>query len=225
MRGAANKRSCLARASQQWYYDTAAFKKIPSTEWIDAIITKTNAIKDIVFVRMTLPSGASANARLHYTDIKDGWFTNNEDELKEGEQVKVRIVAYRHGGGQIKVAMKDPDNFPAFANVSESEWLDGEVVGVLLDSCSVKVIHPNGKDKAVGKLYKQEAGGLGEIEPELGLPSVVGEGDIVRVRVLGAFQEKGRWRMPLSTLNITEDGHQSKEDKGEMVVEKLSVDL
>lgn len=213
----------MARASQHWYYDVTAFRKIPETQWIDAVVTSAATNDFSASVRMTLPSGASAKGTLRKTKIKDEFVRAIRDELKDGDHVKVRIEQFEHGGGCIWVSMIEFYNYTAFATVSDTEWLDAEVLTAFRSRCWAKVTHPNGKDKATGSLDLSLAGGLGKAATDC-LFDLVGVGDVIRVRVLGTVKDRSGWRMFLSTLNSTEDGFKSEEDKGEMVVGKFSVD-
>lgn len=172
-------------------------------------------------MRMTLPSGASAKGKLLKKNIKETFVRAIRDELKDGDQVKVRIEQFEHGGGVIWVSMKQFYNYTAFATVSDTEWLDAEVLHSGMSHCYAKVTHPNGKDIAAGSLDLSLAGGLGKAATG-SMSDLVEVGDIIRVRVLSTVKDRS-WRMFLSTLNSTEDGFKSEEDKGEMVVGKFSV--
>jgi len=91
------------------------------------------------FVTVTLPGGAQADGLVHISQIRDGFVDDVNDELEEGQDVKVRVQSVDMDSGKMSLSMKEgfgggggggapraPADLTPFEGM-ESKWLKGTV--------------------------------------------------------------------------------------------------
>merc|ERR1719401_1478785 len=94
--------------------DLTAFEGIASDKWLDGKVARTASFGP--FVTVTAPdSDSSADGLVHITQIRDGFVESVEDELEEGQEVRVRVL--NTDDGKLSLAMKDE----GFGDLSEEE--------------------------------------------------------------------------------------------------------
>ena len=79
----------LFRGGGQKEQDLTPFKDVPRNVWFDGVVARTAPYG--AFVKVTLPSGESADGLLHISHM-DGLFDSSvEDEVYPGQEVRVRV--------------------------------------------------------------------------------------------------------------------------------------
>merc|ERR1712227_732342 len=141
-----------------------AFENLSPDEWQTGKVARIAGFG--AFVTVTLPDGASADGLVHISQIRDGFVDNVEDELSEGQEVKVRVQSVDMGAGRMSLSMKEgfgggdgggggfraPADLSAFEGL-ESKWLKGKVARIAPFGLFVTVAHPETKAEADGLVH------------------------------------------------------------------------
>jgi len=147
--------------------DLGPFEGLSPDEWQEGKVARIASFG--AFVTVTLPDGASADGLVHISQIRDGFVDNVEDELSEGQDVKVRVQSVDMGAGRMSLSMKEgfggggfgggggggfrePADLSAFEGM-ESKWLKGKVARIAPFGLFVTVTHPETKAEADGLVH------------------------------------------------------------------------
>jgi len=131
---AAARGSRLPRAA--WDADLSAFEGLSPDEWLDGTVARTAPFGAFVSVRAA--DGTEADGLVHISQIRDGFVENVDDEVSEGQEVKVRVLSVDAGRGRMSLTMKEPGagggaparepvNLAPFEGTPSEKWLDGTV--------------------------------------------------------------------------------------------------
>jgi len=145
--------------------DLGPFENLSPDDWQTGKVARIAGFG--AFVTVTLPDGASADGLVHISQIRDGFVDNVEDELSEGQEVKVRVQSVDMGAGRMSLSMKEGfggggggggGGFPAPADLSafeglESKWLKGKVARIAPFGIFVTVTHPETSAEADGLVH------------------------------------------------------------------------
>jgi len=108
--------------------------------------------------------GMDRSAFLAWEECSEGWGAKND--LKFGDTVDVRVLKIQDRADTKDVyltrrpgSLERPDPLPeaevnneAFKGVSQETWLDGTVLKLIKKGAMIKIMSPDGQDKAVGML-------------------------------------------------------------------------
>jgi len=144
--------------------DLGPFENLSPDDWQTGKVARIAGFG--AFVTVTLPDGASADGLVHISQIRDGFVDNVEDELSEGQEVKVRVQSVDIGAGRMSLSMKEgfggggggggdfraPADLTAFEGL-ESKWLKGKVARIAPFGLFVTVTHPETSAEADGLVH------------------------------------------------------------------------
>lgn len=144
--------------------DWGPFESLSPDDWYDGKVARIAGFG--AFVTVTLPDGASADGLVHISAIRDGFVDNVEDELSEGQEVKVRVQSVDAEAGRMSLSMKEgfgggggggggfrePADLSAFEGL-ESKWLKGKVARIAPFGLFVTVTHPETNAEADGLVH------------------------------------------------------------------------
>jgi len=120
--------------------DLGPFESLSPDDWIEGKVARCAPFG--AFVTVTHPDGATADGLVHISQIRDGFVDNVEDELSEGQDVKVRVQSVDSAAGRMSLTMKEegmggggggapraPADLTPFEGM-ESKWLKGTVARI-----------------------------------------------------------------------------------------------
>eukprot|EP00933_Yihiella_yeosuensis_P028681 TRINITY_DN224_c0_g2_i1.p1 TRINITY_DN224_c0_g2~~TRINITY_DN224_c0_g2_i1.p1 ORF type:complete len:475 (+),score=120.16 TRINITY_DN224_c0_g2_i1:72-1496(+) len=135
--------------------DLTPFEAISPDDWLDGVVQRTAPFG--AFVKVTLADGASADGLVHVSQIRDGFVENVDDEVSEGQEVKVRIQSVDIDAGKMSLSMKEagfgggggggfraPADLSAFVDLDRDTFLDGKVARTASFGAFVTVTAPSG---------------------------------------------------------------------------------
>jgi len=176
--------------------DVTPFKGVK--EWMTGKVA--SVVSFGAFVEVTPPSGGSpVQGLVHVSQLSDGFVEDVSAIVKEGDEVKVRVIGVDTDKQKISLSMKAEGesggggggrgkkevDLSGFQGVSSSEWLEGKVVSFQNFGAFVEVTPPSGP-KADGLLHNSEISENFVEDPEM----VLELGQIIKVRVLAATDNR-----------------------------------
>lgn len=142
----------IVEGAQRQPADYGPFEGVSPDDWHVGTVARIAPFG--AFVQVSL-NGATADGLCHISQIRDGFVDNVEDELSEGQEVKVRIQSVDAGAGKMSLSMKEgggggggggggrtPQDVSAFEGM-ESKWLKGTVASRASFGAFVTVTHPD----------------------------------------------------------------------------------
>eukprot|EP00929_Paragymnodinium_shiwhaense_P090309 TRINITY_DN5045_c0_g2_i1.p1 TRINITY_DN5045_c0_g2~~TRINITY_DN5045_c0_g2_i1.p1 ORF type:complete len:539 (+),score=161.02 TRINITY_DN5045_c0_g2_i1:71-1618(+) len=190
--------------------DVTPFQAVAATEWLEG---KVDGIMSYgAFVITTAPTGEQASGLVPITQIKDGFIEDINNELKIGDEVKVRVVEVSAEKSRLSLTMLTEEEVKAkaaprspgggggkvdltpFEAVAATEWLEGAVDGIQDYGAFVSVTAPGG-EKATGlvPIAQVKDGFVNDISEELSM------GQAVKVRVVNVDTSKNRLGLTMLT--------------------------
>jgi len=138
--------------------DLSPFADADSSEWQSGVVERLAPFG--AFVTVSLPDGPSAQCLVHVSQIRDGFVDNIDDEdVEEGQEVKVRILSVDMGTGKMSLSMKEeaaprePEDLSPFEDIGSDQWLSGRVARIANFGAFVKVTVPEGEAEATGLVH------------------------------------------------------------------------
>lgn len=184
--------------------DVSKFADISSEDWLDGVVRRV--VPFGAFVEVTNADGDKAQGLVHVSQIRDGFVDNIEEELSEGQEVKVRVQSVDEEMNRISLSMKEAFtvreaiDISAFESVSPDTWLTGTVASIKSFGAFVRVSPPDGGQAAEGLVHITQIkdGFVESVEDELQLDQEV------KVRVTSVDNDGGK--LGLSMIPETAEG-------------------
>lgn len=179
--------------------DVSKFADISSEEWLDGVVQRV--VPFGAFVEITNADGDKAQGLVHVSQIRDGFVDNIEEEVSEGQEVKVRVQNVDVEMKRISLSMKEgftprePVDLSGFEGVSPDTWLTGTVASIKSFGAFVRVSPPDGGPEAEGLVHitQLKDGFVESVEDEVQL------NDEVQVRVTSVDNDAGKLGLSMKT--------------------------
>lgn len=180
--------------------DLTPFSELNPDDFYDGVVARTAPFG--AFVTIKLPDGPVADGLVHISQIRDGFVENVDDELSEGQEVKVRVLSVDMDRGQMKLSMKEgfgggggpraPADLTPFESIEPGTWIDGKVARVANFGAFVTVTAPGG-EQADGLVHVTQIrdGFVERVEDELQ------EGQEVKVRIQSVDTFSGKMSLSM----------------------------
>jgi len=146
--------------------------------------------------------GAERDGLVHISKITVGFVDNIRNFVEAGQTVEVRVLEVSPEGKLTLTMLKDIDeeasegDVSEFESVSESEWLDATVDGIMDFGAFVVVTPPSGGPPVNGLLHLSQikAGFVEHPSQELEI------GQAIRVRILAIDRAKGKLKVTMKDV-------------------------
>lgn len=182
--------------------DLTPFAELNPDDFYDGTVARTAPFG--AFVTVKLEGGAQADGLVHISQIRDGFVENVDDEISEGQDVKVRVISVDMDRGQMKLSMKEgfggggggggraPADLTQFESIEPNTWIDGKVARVANFGAFVTVTAPGGAT-ADGLVHVTQIrdGFVERVEDELQ------EGQEVKVRIQSVDSFSGKMSLSM----------------------------
>eukprot|EP00929_Paragymnodinium_shiwhaense_P033779 TRINITY_DN1848_c0_g4_i1.p2 TRINITY_DN1848_c0_g4~~TRINITY_DN1848_c0_g4_i1.p2 ORF type:complete len:467 (-),score=170.77 TRINITY_DN1848_c0_g4_i1:192-1592(-) len=182
--------------------DLTPFGELNPDDFYDGVVARTAPFG--AFVTVKLPDGPEADGLVHISQIRDGFVDNVDDELSEGQEVKVRVLMVDMERNQMKLSMKEgfggggggggrqSVDLAPFEAIEENTWLTGKVARIAAFGAFVTVTAPGG-EVADGLVHVTQIrdGFVERVEDELQ------EGQEVQVRIQSVDTYSGKMSLSM----------------------------
>jgi len=175
--------------------DLTLFEGASDTEWTTG--TVVSVMNFGAFVQVQVPSSElMAQGLVHISQMAEQRVEDPNKVVSIGDEVKVRVISVDANANKLGLSMREkkaggggggPADVSAFSEISDEEWLEGTVKGIVNFGAFVEVTAPGGAPvqglvhlSQIRDGYVEDAGEELEMDQE------------VKVRVIGVDSAKGK---------------------------------
>lgn len=185
--------------------DFSAFLGATTDQWFDGEVKGLSSFGATVSV--TPPNGGEpVLGVIHVSQFKDGFVEHPADCVREGQNVKVRVLDIDRSRTMLKLSMRkisvagkiiaEKQDVSALVEISPTQWFDGRVDHAAPFGIFVEVDPTNSGKPVQGLVHVSEIKDGFVIDPV----AEVQEGQKIKVRILSADAKSGRVALSLKKL-------------------------
>jgi predicted RNA-binding protein with RPS1 domain len=178
--------------------DLTPFADVSQDKWFEGEVARVQPYG--AFVEIELESGECAQGLVHVSRMSGDFVSDVTDYVQEGQTVQVRISNVDLERNKIGLTMlegdggrREPDDLSAFADLDDSQILDGEVKAIIEPIALVRVKSPDGSASATGSVHITQ---MSESFVE-SIEDFVQVGQEVQVRVLDVDMDANKMRLTM----------------------------